>query len=285
MKAEGIEYEERMMRLEEVEWPKPGRDFIYDTFNRFCETHPWVDKETIRPKSIAREMFEGWTSFEDYIKRYGLERSEGVLLRHLAEVYKVLDQTVPAVLKTEEVDEAIGFFEAMLRGVDSSLLDEWQRMRDPDYVSKEAELGRPVDPDRLPPLTRDRKAFTRLVRADIFEVLKALDRRQWAAVLEHLADSADAGGEPWSAARLEAAMEAYRAGHERIRLDPEARSLPYTRIRDGEDEQRGCWLVEQVLLDPDEANDWSVCFVIDLAKSNEIRQPWMRMLSLGPVGI
>jgi len=137
LKAEGVEYEERIMRLDEVEWPKPGKEFIYDTFNRFCETHPWVDKENIRPKSIAREMFETWSSFEDYVKRYGLERSEGVLLRHLAEVYEVLDQTVPATLKTPEIDESIGFFEAILRGVDSSLLDEWEKMRDPDYIPRE----------------------------------------------------------------------------------------------------------------------------------------------------
>ena len=285
MKADGVEYEERMLRLEEVEWPKPGRDFIYDTFNRFCETHPWVDKETIRPKSIAREMFENWSSFEDYIKRYGLERSEGVLLRHLAEVYKVLDQTVPAALRTEEVDEALGFFEAMLRGVDSSLLDEWQKMRDPNYISSELAASTGAKPAHLPPLTRDRKAFTRLVRGDIFEVLKALDRKQWAAVLEHLGDPADADGEPWTAARLEAALGEFRAEHERIRLDPEARSLPYTRIRDGEDDLRGCWIIEQILLDPGEANDWAVGFLVDLNRSDEARQPWMRLWWIGPAGM
>jgi superfamily II RNA helicase len=285
MKADGVEYEERIMRLEEVEWPKPGRDFIYDSFNRFCETHPWVDKETIRPKSIAREMFEGWISFEDYIKRYGLERSEGVLLRHLADVYKVLDQTVPAAFKTPEIDETIGFFEAMLRGVDSSVLDEWQKMRDPDYVPRDFATGGAVESHRLPPLTRDRRSFTRLVRADVLEILKALDRRQWTAVLEHLADPADADGESWTAARLEAALEGYRADHERIRLDPEARSQPYTRIRDGEEENNGCWLVEQVLLDPDEHNDWAIGFLVDLAKSDEIRQPSMRLMWIGPVGM
>jgi len=284
LKADGVEYEERIMRLDEVEWPKPGKEFIYDTFNRFCETHPWVDKENIRPKSIGREMFESWSSFEDYIKRYGLERSEGVLLRHLAEVYKVLDQTVPATVKTPEIDEAIGFFEAILRGVDSSLLDEWEKMRDPDYVPRELAAATSSQPTRLPPLTRDKRAFTRLVRADIFELLKALDRRQWAAVLEQLATPEDEDEAAWTAARFESAMADYRSTHERIRLDPEARSAPYTRIREGEDERKGCWLIEQIMLDPDEANDWAIGLLVDLAKSDEIRTPWMRLLSIGPVG-
>jgi superfamily II RNA helicase len=285
MKAEGVEYEERLLRLEEVEWPKPGKEFIYHTFNRFCETHPWVDKGNIRPKSIGREMFETWSSFEDYIKRYGLERSEGVLLRHLADLYKVLDQTVPALRKTLAVDEAIGFFEAMLRGVDSSLLDEWVRMR-------EAASGLPAsapsegraEPGHLPPLTRDRHAFTRLVRADIFELMKALDRRQWPLVLEHLGGLEDREGTVWTAARLEAVMAEYREGHERIRLDPEARSLPYTRIREGVDQERGLWWIEQGLLDPDEANDWSIGLMVDLARSDELRTPWLQLLWIGPIG-
>ncbi len=283
MKAEGVEYEERLLRLEEVEWPKPGKEFIYHTFNRFCETHPWVDKENIRPKSIGREMFETWSSFEDYIKRYGLERSEGVLLRHLADLYKVLDQTVPALLKTESVDEAIGFFEAMLRGVDSSLIDEWQKMRDPDYVPSDLAKGA-SQPERLPPLTRDRRSFTRLVRADIFELLKALDRKQWAAVLEHLGTPEDREGVAWTATRFEAVMTDYRSEHERIRLDPEARSLPYTRIRDGEEDERNCWRIEQILLDPDEANDWSIELLVDLPRSDADRTPWMRLLWIGPLG-
>jgi superfamily II RNA helicase len=286
LKAEGVEYEERLLRLEEVEWPKPGKEFIYHTFNRFCETHPWVDKGTIRPKSIGREMFESWSSFEDYIKRYGLERSEGVLLRHLAELYKVLDQTVPALRKTEAVDEAIGFFEAILRGVDSSLLDEWVRMREAGGQGAGPDAGEGgTGPGQLPPLTRDRRAFTRLVRADIFELLKALDRRQWTAVLEQLGAAEDHEDLAWTPARLEAAMTEYRVAHERIRLDPEARSLPYTRIREGTGKEQGFWWIEQILLDPDESNDWSIGLLVDLPRSDEARTPWLRLLWIGEVGL
>ncbi|BCX49164.1 superfamily II RNA helicase [Haloferula helveola] len=130
LKADGVEYEERMERLEEVEHPKPGKEFIYATYNEFVVKHPWAKEAGVRPKSVAREIVERWESFEDYVKRYGLERSEGVLLRYLSEVYKVLVQTVPPDLKNDLLDQAEELLGKTVRGVDSSLLDEWERMRE-----------------------------------------------------------------------------------------------------------------------------------------------------------
>ena len=130
MKAEGVEYEERMERLMEVEHPKPGKEFIYTTYNEFVVRHPWAKETGVRPKSVARELVERHESFEDYVKRYGLERSEGVLLRHLSEVWKVMDQTVPPALRNDELDAASELLENEVRGVDSSLLDEWRRLRE-----------------------------------------------------------------------------------------------------------------------------------------------------------
>ncbi|MEJ1972012.1 MAG: DUF3516 domain-containing protein [Lacunisphaera sp.] len=107
-KAAGMPYEERMAKLDEVEHPKPLRDFLYETFNAFAAAHPWVEQENVRPKSIAREMFERYLSFADYVREYGLERSEGLLLRHLMQAWKVLVQTVPEAAKTPEVVEMGG---------------------------------------------------------------------------------------------------------------------------------------------------------------------------------
>src|SRR4029078_7122552 len=130
------EYQDRMDELEKLEYPKPKREFIYSTFNAFAAKHPWVGQENIRPKSIAREMFENFRSFADYVRDYELQRSEGLLLRHLNSVYKVLSHTVPANAKTDQVGEMEVYLRLMLRQVDSSLLDEWQKMRDPSYASK-----------------------------------------------------------------------------------------------------------------------------------------------------
>src|SRR4029077_17185303 len=143
MKAEGVEYDQRMEELEKLEYPKPKREFVYATFNAFAERHPWVGQENIRPKSIVREMFEQFRSFADYIKDYELQRAEGLLLRHLSSVHKVLTQTVPDAAKNESVREMELYLAAMLRQVDSSLLDEWEKMRDPNYQAVERKEVRP----------------------------------------------------------------------------------------------------------------------------------------------
>jgi hypothetical protein len=130
MKADGVEYEQRMEELEKLEYPKPLRDFVYDTFNAFADRHPWVGEENIRPKSIAREMFEQFRSFAEYVLDYDLQRAEGLLLRHLNSVYKVLSQTVPDGVKTGRGARDGGLYlGTLLRTVDSSLTDEWERMR------------------------------------------------------------------------------------------------------------------------------------------------------------
>ncbi len=141
MKARGVPYEERMEELEKLEYPKPNREFIYSTFNAFAARHPWVGTENIRPKSIAREMFEQFRSFGDYIKDYDLQRAEGALLRHLSGVHKAMRQTVPEKAKDEGLREMEMYLGAMLRQVDSSLLDEWEKMRDPDFEAGRAAGG------------------------------------------------------------------------------------------------------------------------------------------------
>jgi superfamily II RNA helicase len=257
LKSEGVEFEKRMELLEEVEWPKPGKDFIYDTYNAFVAERPWMKDTNVRPKSIAREMFEHWQSFEDYVKTYGLERSEAVLLRHLSEVYKVLSQTVPPAAKTEDLTEAEAFFEDILRSVDSSLLDEWEKLRNPDYVPEEE---KPVAERKAVAFTRNRPAFIRALRNSVFALVKACSQDDIAAVLA-LIEPADAEGNPWTRERIDGLLGAYFAGHQRIRLDPEARAAKHTRI--SEDSPRR-WIVEQSLVDPEELNDWSLRLAIDL---------------------
>jgi superfamily II RNA helicase len=262
LKSEGVEFEERMAQLEEVEWPKPGKDFIYDTYNAFVAERPWMKDATVRPKSIAREMFEHWQSFEDYVKTYGLERSEAVLLRHLSEVYKVLSQTVTPGLKTAELIEAEAFFEDILRGVDSSLLDEWEKLRNPDYVPEEE---KPVAERRAVAFTRKRPAFVRALRNAVFDLVKALARDDTAAVLAQV-EPADPEGIPWTRQRLDALLDGYFSGHQRIRLDPEARAVKHTLISE-ENPRR--WVCEQILVDPEEFNDWSLRLVVDLDRCDE----------------
>src|SRR5262249_24600425 len=148
-------------------------EFVYDTFNAFVRKHPWVGQENIRPKSVARDMIERYCSFHDYIREYGLMRSEGVLLRYLSQAYKVLLQTVPEALRSDEVEDIIEHLGAMLRAVDSSLLDEWASLREP----APGVVLRPVLPAvEKPNLVENPRALAVRVRGELHRLVAALGR-------------------------------------------------------------------------------------------------------------
>ncbi len=264
MKAQGVEYEERIAKLEELDYPKPNRDFIYDTFNAFAAKHPWVGSENIRPKSIARDMLEQFLSFSDYVKEYGLERSEGLLLRYLSEVYKVLAQTVPVAHRTEEVEELVTFFGAMVRQVDSSLLDEWERMRSGEGVPV-AKPAAELEPEGSRDITRDRRGFTVLVRNEIFKLVRALARKDFREA--QTIAGAEIGG--MDAAAIELAMQPFFDAHAVLVTDVAARNPNLLTLETGELR----WEIAQVLLDPEEENDWVVVGSVDIEASRASAKP------------
>jgi hypothetical protein len=284
MKAEGLDYDQRMEELEKLEYPKPLRDFVYSTFNAFADRHPWVGEENIQPKSIAREMFEGYRSFSDYVQEYDLERVEGLLLRHLNSVYKALSQTVPDGVKSDTVVEMELYLRDMLRQVDSSLLEEWGRMQDPNYVPRgtapELRPARPASTLAEPPdVTRDAKAFTAAIRTRVFAFLRAWSIGQDEAALDAIDYPNDDDGQAWTVERLRAAREAHRAEHGAVRLDPEARNLRHTSVEPSDD--GGSWRVQQMLVDTEGANDWVVELAVDLAQSREVGEPAIQLVRLG----
>jgi superfamily II RNA helicase len=279
MKAEGLDYAERMEELEKLEYPKPLRDFVYTTFNAFADRHPWVGEENIRPKSIAREMFEGFRSFSDYVQEYELERAEGLLLRHLNSVYKVLNQTVPDGLKTDQIRELELYLHDLIRTVDSSLLDEWERMRDPAYwTGRTREERSPQRAEAPPDVTHDVKAFTAAIRTRVFAFLRSWSTGQYEAALEAIPFREDGSGEPWTVDRLRTAREAHLVEHAGLRLDPEARNVRHTYVEPAED--GAAWRVQQMLVDPEGLNDWVAELEIDLAASRDAGEPILRLLRL-----
>jgi hypothetical protein len=286
MKMAGIEYEERMAELEKLEYPKPQREFIYGTFNEFASRHPWVGEENIRPKSIAREMFEDYRSFSDYVREYDIQRSEGLLLRHLNSVFKVLAQTVPDSAKTEGVLDMELYLGAMLRQVDSSLLDEWEKMRDGSYLPGEsAELRPPGAEEADRDVTRDRKAFTAAIRNRAFTFLRALAVGDWEEAAALLAEYGQteapecAEGQPWTPDRLKTLLEAYHTDHQGPRLDTEGRNARHTYVLPADDKRT--WLVQQMLVDAEEDNDWVAEFQVDLEASRAAAVPVLALQRLG----
>lgn len=280
MKAQGMEYDQRMEELEKLEYPKPNREFIYTTFNAFAANHPWVGQENIRPKSIAREMFEQYRSFADYIHIYELQRAEGLLLRHLSAVHKVLAQTVPDAAKDDAVREMEIYLGAMLKQIDSSLLDEWEKMRDPAWLAREdePELRPPGAEEAARDITRDAKAFTASIRNRIFAFLRAAENRDWDGALAEMSDGSLADGAIWTAESLRQDVELFQAEHGRIRLDPEARNVRHTYVTP---EGKGQWMVQQMLVDDEEENDWVAEFDVDLAASKGAGEVKMRLARIG----
>ena len=293
MKAEGMEYDQRMEELEKLEYPKPLQEFVYTTFNAFADRHPWVGGENIRPKSIAREMFEQFRSFAEYVLDYDLQRVEGLLLRHLNSVYKVLapDGARPGEDRRPVRDGGLPAHDAARGRLEPRRrvgADEGPRVPAARAAGRAAIASRPPGaPDDEPDVTRDARKFTASVRTRIFTFLRAWsigDQRAALAALDWQDDEDEA---PWGTDRLQELFDAYRAEHQLLRLDPEARNLRHTHI-----DHRGtgvsasakaaadspkpageggppAWRVTQVLVDPEMENDWAAVFDVDLAKSRE----------------
>ena len=268
LKMAGASYEERVAELEKMEYPKPLRELVYESFNEFRRHHPWVRGDDVRPKSIARDMVERFMSFGEYVREYELGRAEGTLLRYLSDAYKALVQSVPAAAKTPEVEEIEVFLRTIVRAVDSSLLDEWERMRD----GAGAPLALPAaadEPVGEVDVTRDERGFTVLVRNLLFQVLRAVGRRDWAAA------SSLAGG--LGAEKLEEAFAPFFAEHAAVKVDGPARATTKVTVTPGPD----TWEVVQVVSDPEGDDDWALFASVDVAASRAEGAPVVTIRAVG----
>ncbi|MFT5203696.1 MAG: superfamily II RNA helicase [Candidatus Aldehydirespiratoraceae bacterium] len=236
LKSQGVEYEERMNRLEEITWPKPEADFIEPAFEIFARHHPWVGRERVSPKAVAREMLEFAETFNQFVARYGLKRSEGLVLRYLTDVYKTLRQTVPVEMLTEDLQDVIEWLGAMIRRVDSSLIDEWERMRNPDEIDDAVE---PVF--ELDDITANQRAFAVLVRNEMFRLVTQLASRRTPLLADDIAE--------------------YWEEHEWIGIDADARSGTWFTF------DRDAQTATQTLSDPDGHHEWVLEADVDLDAS------------------
>lgn len=290
MKEAGMEYEERMEELEKLEHPKPLREFIYETFNVFSDAHPWVGTDNIRPKSVAREMFELYLGFGEYVREYELQRAEGLLLRYLSEVYKALTQTVPAAAKTEEVEAIVEYFGAMVKQVDSSLVDEWERLKNPEAAAKAQAERNEAAQARAEAASRadsEKKAIRLKVMNEIYAFVRLISIRDIDGAFETLrrwaggAVPLNGDGVEWTPSTLEATVRSYHEdGHRWIVTDPSSRRPALTHVSLSD----VAWRIDQRLVDPDGNDDWHLRIELDFDRAANEGALAMKLLAIEPVG-
>ncbi|WP_433395670.1 DEAD/DEAH box helicase [Streptomyces sp. CA-146814] len=270
MKADGVEYEERMERLQEVTYPKPLSELLWHAYNVYRTSHPWVNDHPVSPKSVIRDMFERAMTFTEFTSHYELARTEGIVLRYLASAYKALEHTIPDDVKSEDLQDLISWLGEMVRQVDSSLLDEWEQLANPEVETAEQAQEKA---DEVKPVTANPRAFRVLVRNAMFRrvELAALDR---AGALGEL--DGDSG---WDEDAWGEALDAYWDAHEEIGTGPDARGPKLLKIE--EDPAHGLWRVWQAFADPAGDHDWGIKAEVDLAASDEEGRAVVRVTEVG----
>ncbi|MGX1737782.1 DEAD/DEAH box helicase [Corynebacterium flavescens] len=261
LKAEGVDYTERMAIVEEITWPKPLEELLEQAYDTFAETNAWVKDFQLRPKAVVRDMLEKSMTFSDLIATYGLARSEGVVLRYLTDVWRTLKQSVPDEYNTPELEDIVVWLGELIRQVDSSLVDEWAQMAGEDSPISQADLDRELafgveDPSAL---TANRRAFGIMVRNYFFRLaqLFALEKEdRLAQLVDYLDEVPDFG----------AALDDYFEEYDDIDTGPAARGPEYFRVS-GQDSRR--WSVRQILKDPQGDNSFAIVGTVDLDASDE----------------
>ena len=254
MKADGVEYEERLEKLADITYPKPLEDMLAAAFDRYCTDVPWARDFELAPKSVLRDMLETASDFKGYVGRYNIARSEGTLLRYLSDAYRVLDRTVPADKRDEQLQDVIAWLAFVVRSVDSSLCDEWES------AGKALDAAPPVPTDQV---VQDRRGLTVLVRNALFLRVR-LAAQGRAGELGRL-DQLWGCGEP----RWQSALDAFHEAHEEILLDADARSSAYLVIDESDEKSEHAWHVRQIFSDSDGDRDFAIAADVDLDATQE----------------
>lgn len=283
MKAQGMEYEERMEALEEVMWPQPLRELLDGAFATYVKANPWVGDLEISPKSVVREMVENAMTFTELVSRYDVGRSEGVVLRYLTDAYRAMRQIIPDWAMTEEVVAIIDWLGTLIRAVDSSLLDEWEALAEGREISADAdavgiELAFGADEDGTVAFSANRHAFRTAIRSALFHRVELMSRDD----VEALGREDAASG--WDADRWDQALAKYWAEYDWIGIDQAARSASLCVIDESpsavdvaaagapeeqvERPEGSWWLVTQTLADPDGDGDWRIVALVDVEGSD-----------------
>ena len=268
MKADGIEYDERIELLDDITYPKPLEDLLDHAYEVYVQSNPWAADGRLSPKSVVREMWERAMTFREFVSVYGLTRSEGAVLRYLSDAFKALRSGVPAAARTDELTDIVEWLGELVRQVDSSLLDEWEQLTSPDQPAGVTPEVRAAPPR---PLTANERAFTAMVRNALFRRVQLFARERW----DELGELDSAAG--WTAQRWAEAGEAYFTEHESVGTGADARGPALLVF----DRRPDIWRVRQILDDPAGDHDWGFEAEVDLGASDESGSLVLRLVDAG----
>ncbi len=266
MKADGVEYEERLERLADVTYPRPLEDLLAHAFGLYCQTVPWARDYELEPKSVLRDMVETVSDFKTYVGRYGIAKSEGTLLRYLSDAFRVLDRTIPPAARDERLQDVVAWLGFLVRTTDSSLVDEWAASGElPDAAP-------PVDADAV---VADRRGLRVLVRNALFARVR-LAAQGRAGDLGRLDGEWGFGERRW-----QDALDAYFDAHETIGIDADARSAAYLEIDESPERAERLWRVRQVFADEAGDRDFQIVAAVDLDATQEAGEAVFRDYRVG----
>lgn len=261
MKEEGVEYEERMERIQEITYPKPLEEMLEAAFSQYRHDVPWANDYWLSPKSVVRDMVETASDFTGYIARYGIARSEGTLLRYLSDGYRALARTVPADKRDERLHDIISWLRVVVRSIDSSLVDEWENAAT-NEDREEAALSAAA-PGVADIVVEDRRGLTVLVRNALFRRIQLMD----------LEDSDELGAldKDWGYGvhEWEDTLDDFYDAHEYVNTDAKARGASFFILDDSLEQSKHVWKVRQIIDDAEGDHDWSIAATVDLDATQE----------------
>lgn len=164
-------------------------------------------------------------------------------------------------MKTDEVDDLQEWLGELVRQVDSSLLDEWERLTNPELA---AQAEGADDTVRLEPERRDvttnERAFGVMVRNELFRWVQMFARQYYG----ELAGLPGADGHRWTPDEIKEDAAAYWDEYTLVGIDTDARHTSMLLIDRSDPD---AWRVQQIIADPDDHHEWRLHGVVDLPAS------------------
>lgn len=251
MKMEGIDYEERMERLENVSYEKPLKELIDAAYTRYCEEVPWAKDFQLYPKSIVRAMLESANDFKGYVQKISISRSEGTLLRYLSDAWRVLAKTIPQEFINDDLERIISWLHMLIRTTDSSLLDEWEM----DSLTAKTPQTPRVGPAQI---VEDPHGLEIMIHNALFKRVLLASKNDSAA-LGKLDEPFGFYERKWRSV-----LDEFFEAHEALYINQDARSKRYFSVDTREEKTQHLWHAHISFLDAEGDIDFGISADVDL---------------------